>query len=221
MPCRLVEIRASCNARGDLAYHPWITPDKAADIIAVAPVPFGPTITREAADLIEASSIPRLTYDFCLGEHVIQLDMPQDRRVGQGFAISTTGQDRCFIEAEAIHMHLFDPVFQTVRNQLYRNRMVALECIAAATIINIILFVIAIEHIIDTVVDALETDRGAEMIALTGMIKDHIQDHLYPRFMQSLHHISEILHVAPLFMRKTIRGVWGKVTDRVVSPEVL
>ena len=71
MPCRLVEIRASCNARGDLAYHPWITPDKAADIIAVAPVPFGPTITREAADLIEASGIPRLSNQFGISEHLI------------------------------------------------------------------------------------------------------------------------------------------------------
>ena len=71
-------------------------------------------------------------------------------------------------------MHLFCPKFQAVRNQLDPEWMVALEGVSAARIIHITLFVRRIENIIDPVVDTLETDHGAEMIALTGMIKDHI-----------------------------------------------
>src|SRR5690349_1620164 len=100
--------------------------------------------------------------------------MPQGRRVLEGSAISTTSQNRGLIQAEAIHLHLFYPVLQAFGDQLCHHRMVALERVAAPTIIGIKLLVSGIEGIIDTVVDSFETDRGAQMIAFAGMVKDDI-----------------------------------------------
>src|SRR6266496_2735716 len=53
MRCCLVEIRAARHAGRYHAYHPWLASDKAADIVTIAPVPFGPAIAREAANLVE------------------------------------------------------------------------------------------------------------------------------------------------------------------------
>src|SRR5262249_44538438 len=172
--CLLVEVRASCNAGGDRTYHPWIASDKATDRVTVVPVPLGPAIDREVANLVEATGVPRLSDEFGIGEPFIQLNMPKSRRVFEGSAISTTSQNRGLIQAESIYMHLFYPVLQAFCDQLGCDRVVALEGVSAPTIIGIISLVIGIEAIIDTVVDPLETDRGVEMIAFAGMVKDDI-----------------------------------------------
>src|ERR1700738_5350652 len=91
-PCLLIEVRVACNACGDRTYHSRIASNKATDRVTVAPVPFGPAIDREVANLVEAPGVPRFDDEFGICEPLIQLNMPEDRRVFDGSAISTTSQ---------------------------------------------------------------------------------------------------------------------------------
>ena len=53
--------------------------------------------------------------------------MPYDGGIGHGIAIFVTRQDGPLVEAESIHVHLFDPEFQAIRNQLINKGMVTFE----------------------------------------------------------------------------------------------
>ena len=146
--------------------------------------------------------------------------MPYDGGIGHGIAIFVTRQDGPLVEAESIHVHLFDPEFQAIRNQLVNKGMVAFEGVAAATIIEIILFIVWHKQIIGTVIYAPVTDGRTQFIALAGMIKDDIQNDLDARFVQSLDHLAKVSDVAPLARCKTVGVVRGEVANGVISPEV-
>src|SRR5579859_2604579 len=171
-PGFLVEICISRYAGGHCAHHSGIAPDEAADDVAIASVPFRPSIDGEVTHLIEAGRIPGLHNEFGISKSFIQLNMPEDRRILDRPAISTTGQNRGLIEAKAIDVHLFHPVFQAFRDQLCRYRMVAFEGVSTACIIRVMASVSGIEIIIDAIINPLEADCRAEMIALASMIKD-------------------------------------------------
>ena len=146
--------------------------------------------------------------------------MPYDGGIGHGIAIFVTRQDGPLVEAESIHVHLFDPEFQAIRNQLINKGMVTFEGVAAATIIEIILFIVWHEQIIGTVIYAPVTDGRTQFIALAGVIKDDIQNDLDARFVQSLDHLAKVPDVAPLARCKTVGVVRGEVANGVISPEV-
>jgi len=67
-------------------------------------------------------------------------------------------------------VHLLDPEFQAFRDQLANDRMITLEGVAAASIVEIILFICFAEHIIDTIVQASEIDGRTLLIALAGVV---------------------------------------------------
>jgi len=67
----LVEVGTASNARGSASHQPRIAFDKAAHIVAVAPVPFAPTLAWEAADLIESGSVPGFGDGFGIGQRFI------------------------------------------------------------------------------------------------------------------------------------------------------
>src|SRR5436305_3235643 len=70
-PLILVEIRAARDPRGNGADQPRVTFDKAAHIVAEAPVPFRPAFPGKVADLVKATGIPRLSDNFCIGKNFI------------------------------------------------------------------------------------------------------------------------------------------------------
>ena len=72
-----VEIAGAGDTPGGIPGLPAVALQKAAQRVAVAPVPFCPAMVGgEAADLIQPAGIP------CLGN---QLDIAQDRITGQRF----------------------------------------------------------------------------------------------------------------------------------------
>src|SRR2546423_8100468 len=112
--------------------------------------------------------------------------MPYDGGIGHGIAIFVTRQDGPLVEAESIHVHLFDPEFQAIRNQLIDKGMVAFEGIAGATIIEIILFIVWHKQIIGTVIYAPVTDGRTQFIAFACVIEDDIQNDPMPALCKAL-----------------------------------
>ena len=54
-----------------------------------------------------------------------RLDVPEHRRVGHRLAVLVARQDRREVEAEAVDVHLLDPVAQAVEDQPADDRAVA------------------------------------------------------------------------------------------------
>ena len=58
------------------------------------------------------------------------------------------------------------------------------------------------------------------MVALGGVVVDHVQNHLDPGLVQRLHHLPELLHLLPALAAGAVLVVGREVADRVVAPVV-
>ena len=96
------------------------------------------------------------------------------------------------IEAEAVDVHLLHPVPQAVHDQLQHLRMAHVERIAGARVVHVVARIVGDQAVVGGVVDAAETERRAELIALGGVVVDHVEDHFDAGAMQRLHHRLEL-----------------------------
>src|SRR6201998_3748785 len=74
--------------------------------------------------------------------------------------------------------------------------------------------------VVNPIVQAFEIDDGSILISLAGMIKHHIQNHLDPGFVESLHHVSEVTKVTALFERNTVSALRSKEALCAIAPKV-
>src|SRR2546429_9926930 len=123
--------------------------------------------------------------------------MPHDGGIGHGMAIYVTRQDGPLVEAESIHVQLFDPEFQASRNQLINKGMVAFEGIAGATIIEIILFIVWHKQIIGTVIYAPVMIVRTKLFAFVCGFEDDFQIDLIARLLKALNHPPKSPDVLP------------------------
>src|SRR5215467_14516838 len=95
-----VDVRTPRQAEGHARGRSIIGFKKSPAVVAEAAVPFLPAIANSD--------------QFYIGEDGIGFDVPEDRRRGHRAALRVAGQDRGEIEAEAIDVHVLDPIAQTV-----------------------------------------------------------------------------------------------------------
>ena len=105
----------------------------------------------------------------------IRLDIPEDRRVGQRTAGLVARQDGREIEAKAVDMHLGDPITQAILDQPAHDRLIGVQCVAAAGVISVTRFVL-LEDVVKVIGEAAITQRRPIMAAFRGVIEDHIED---------------------------------------------
>src|SRR5258706_15471629 len=96
------------------------------------------------------------------------------------------------IESEAVHVHLQNPVAQTIHDQLQNPRMLHVERVSGTRIVHVKTLIVGQEAIVSAVVDTLERERWAKMIAFCSVVVDDIQNHFEARRMQSLDHGLEL-----------------------------
>jgi hypothetical protein len=108
-PAVLVKVAAAGDAGGKLRRRGVLALPKPAHRVAVAPVPFGPA-HREVPDLVTAGAdVPGFGDQLHLRDHRILMDDVEER-AELVYVVKLTGQRRREIEAEPVHVHLFDPV---------------------------------------------------------------------------------------------------------------
>src|SRR5690606_29850775 len=98
------------------------------------------------------------------------------------------------IEAEPVDMAFLDPVSQRVHDHLQHALMAQVDGVAAARRVEIIARVLT-ENVVAGIVDAAKRQGRAELIAFGGMVVDHVEDDLDPRFMKPPHHELELVEV--------------------------
>ena len=118
----LVEVRAAGQAEGELAQRLRLAAPEVAHRVAVLAVPLGPQ-RREVADLVAAlADVPRLGDQLDPRHDRVLLDEVEEGRQPVD-VVELAGQRRGEVEAEAVDVHLADPVAQAVHDQLQHVRV--------------------------------------------------------------------------------------------------
>ena len=91
-------------------------------------------------------------------------------------------------------MHLLHPVAQGVHHQLQRLGVVEVEAVPGAGEVLEVARRVRSHHVVGQRVEALEAQHRPEVIALAGVVVDHVQQHLDAGAVQRLHHALELVH---------------------------
>src|SRR5262249_54876296 len=106
-----------------------------------------------------------------------------------------TRQNRGKVKPETIHVHLADPVTETVEDHPAHNRMIGVERVAGAAVVREarpVLF----QDVICVVLEPAETQGWSLMVALRGVIENYIENYFDAGAVQRLDHIPKLVHRA-------------------------
>ena len=215
----LVEVAGAGEARGELAEGRALATPEVADGVAVLAVPLGPQ-GREVADLVAAvADVPGLGDQLDLADHRVLLDEVEERRQLVDL-VELAGQRRREVEPETVDVHLGHPVAQRVHDQLQHVRVAHQQAVAGARGVVVVRLVLVDEAVVGRVVDAAEADGRAELVALGGVVVDHVEDDLDARLVQRLDHALELGHLLTAGAVCRVAVVRREEPDRVVAPVV-
>jgi hypothetical protein len=110
--------------------------------------------------------------------------------------VERAGQRRGEVEPEAVDVHLGDPVAQRVHQHLQHVRVAHVERVAAAGVVEVAAPVVGGEPVVAGVVDAAEAQRRPGLVALGGVVVDHVEDDLDAGRVQRPHHRLELAHLS-------------------------
>ena len=216
----LVEVGRASDAGGEFAQRRRFATPEIPHGVAVFAVPFRP-LRREVAHLVAArADVPGLGDELHLAHDRVLLHELEER--GEFVhVVQVTGQRRGQVEAKPVHVHLGDPVPQRVHDQLQYVRVPHVEGVAGAGVVHVVLLVIVHQAVVRLVVDALERDGGAEVVALRGVVVHHVENHLDAGVVHAAHHALEFLHLLAEVPGGGVRVVRGEEPDGVVAPVVV
>ena len=182
-------IRRTGHPGSEIGDETLVTSPEAPDGVPILPVPLGPA-GRKIAELISVrAEIPRFGNQFEPGHHRILSDRIEECTALAIIAVFA-GEARAQIEAETVDMHLQCPVTQRVHDQLQHPRMIEVHCVAGAGHV-VIKSPVGFQTVIGSVVDAAKRQCRAELVALTAVVVDDIENDLDPGIVQALYRCLE------------------------------
>src|SRR5215207_6748947 len=162
-----------------------------AGAVAVLAVPLRPSGGESANVVAVLADIPRLRDQLYPGQDRILVDGVEERSLTVDVE-RLAGECRSEIEAEAVDVHLGHPIAERVHDHSQRVGIAHVEGVSGTGHVDVETRVVLDESVIDRVVDAAEGEGGTEMVALGGVVIDHVQDHLDPGGVQRLDHLLEL-----------------------------
>ena len=117
-------------------------------------------------------------------------------------------------------MHFLNPEFQGIYYELFCDGVIAVEGVAAARIVHVVLPVLGRERVVNAIGKALEVDGRPTMITFGSVIEDDIENHTDPGLVQGLDHVAELIDMIADFGMHTVRVFRCKEAERVISPVV-
>ncbi len=124
------------------------------------------------------------------------------------------------VEAEPVDVHLGHPVPEGVHQELEDVGVPHVQGVAGARVVDVVARVLGIEAVVGGIVDALERQRGAEVVPLRRVVVDDVEQHLDTRGVERLHQLLELLHLLAERAARRVLVVGREVADRVVAPVV-
>ena len=125
------------------------------------------------------------------------------------------------VETEAVHMHFSHPVFQATDNETADQRMIGVNRIAAAGIVQedaLIVLVVMIENLSAY---ALEVDNRPLSAGFGRMIEHHVHNDADARLMHGFHQVPEFAQMGALFGSDAITRMRAEKAVRAVTPIIL
>ena len=117
-------------------------------------------------------------------------------------------------------MHFGNPVAQRIGNQLQRVRRAHEQRVASAGGVEVVLLVAFHQSVVGGVVDALEAQGGAHMVAFGGVVVHHVEDDFHAGAMVGLDHGLEFVDLLAAFPGGGVGVVRREEADGVVAPVV-
>ena len=217
-PVGLVQVAGAGKARREVADAGLPAPEVAHDV-AVDAVPLRP-LHGEVADLVAAGpDVPGLGDELDLREDGVLVDRVEERRQAVD-VVELARQGAGQVEAEPVDVALDDPVAQRVHDQPQRARVDDVERVAGAREVHVEALVVGDEAVVGLVVDALEAEHRAQVVALGGVVVDHVEDHLDALAVQGLDHPLELADLLAGGACRGVAGVRREEADRAVAPVV-
>ena len=138
-----------------------------------------------------------------------------------GFAITwpdgIAREDRRQIEPKAVHVHLLDPVAETVDDHAADDGMVGVERVAAAAVVGIARAVL-LEDVVRAVVQPAEAQRRPGVVAFRGVVEHDVENDLDAGAVQRLDHVAKFVHRAERVLARAVGLVRREERDRLHSP---
>jgi hypothetical protein len=103
-------------------------------------------------------------------------------------------------------VHLGYPVAQAVEDHAAHDGVAGIQRIASAGVVGIIGF-IWLEHVVAVVIQPTVAEGGAILVAFSGVVEDHVQDHLDAGAVQGFDHVAELIQRA----ERVLAGAVGAV----------
>ena len=97
--------------------------------------------------------------------------------------------------------------------------MVSVERISATGVVAIVAS-ITVEHVVDVVLQSLETQNGPVLVPFTCVIEDDVENNLDSRLMQCSHHFLELVDLTARRFARGISTVRRQKRHRIVTPIV-
>ena len=210
-----VKIAGTGEAVGKLADNSAIALPVGAHRVAVLAVPFGPAHGKITDLVTTLAQVPGLGDELHLRQHRVLVNDVEEGAEPVDL-VQFARQRRGQIETETIHVHLQHPITQAVHDQLQYPGMHHVEGVAATGEVHVVARVLGAQAIVGLVVDAAEGQRRTEVIALGGMVVDHVEDHLDAGGVQALDQGLEFADMTTL----RITHVGRKVTNGVIAPVI-
>ena len=212
-----VEVGAPGEPERHLVRRDLAAPPEVAHGVSEPTVPLGP-LRREVADLVAPfPHVPRLGDQLDLLHHRVLLDEVEEGRESV-HVVELAREGGRQVEAEPVDVHLGDPVAEAVHDELQDVRVLHVEGVPGARVVDVAKAVGGIEAVVGGVVDPPEREGRPERPALGGVVVDHVEDDLDARGVQSLDHRLELVDLVADAAR--IPGVRREEADRVVPPVV-
>ena len=215
----LVEVARPGEPVAHLGQARPLPPPEVPHRVPVLPVPFRPQ-DREVAHLVAAlPQVPRLGDELDRGHDRVLVDEVEERAQPVG-RVHPPGQGGGQVEAEAVDVHVGDPVAEAVEDEVEDLGVAGVEGVAAAGEVDVAALVARGQPVVGRVVDPPQAEGGAELVALGGVVVDDVEDHLDAGRVEGQHHRLELPHLLAPGARRRVLGVGGEVAERVVAPVV-
>ncbi len=221
-PAVLVQVGGAGEPGGELAERAGLGPPEVPYGVPVLAVPLRPQ-GREVAHLVAAlAHVPRLGDQLDPADHGVLLDQVEERREPVHL-VELPGEGGREVEAEAVDVHLGDPVPQRVHDQLEHVGVPHQQAVAGAGGVVVVRPVAVDQTVVGGVVDAPpppEGQGGAQLVALGRVVVDHVEDDFETGRVQRLHHGLELVDLLAAGAEGGVGVVRGEEADGVVAPVV-
>src|SRR5262249_38302420 len=149
--------------------------------------------SREVAPEQVCRGIPRFSDKPQRGKYRIAADLGDDRRVGRDGAAIVAGQKAGQGEAKTRHKQGVSPVAQAINYQLTHRGMRRPQIVATAAVVYVLGIVVGVQEVVSRVVDPSHAIVGTRLIALGGMVVNHIEDYLDTFGVQCIDEFAQLL----------------------------